>query len=53
VAVRGDIAGITGATIVPIDMTGMELETKAKIEIGTGIAMTTGIEGTHGEIGRI
>jgi hypothetical protein len=44
--------GTTGATIVPRDMTGNEIEIKAKIGIETGIAMTIETEGTHGEIGR-
>jgi hypothetical protein len=55
VDVRGDIVGIimstTGATIAPIDMTGIEIETKT--EIGTGIAMTTETEVAHSETGRI
>ena len=43
--------GMTGATIAPIDMTGIEIETRT--EIGTGIAMTIETEGTHGETGSI
>jgi hypothetical protein len=55
VVVLGDIVevtvGMTGATIAPIDMTGIEIETQT--EIGTGIAMATATVGTHGETGRI
>jgi hypothetical protein len=45
--------GMRGATIAPRDMTGIEIGTKAKIGIETGISMTTETEGIHGEIGRI
>jgi len=47
----GIIVSTIGATIAPIDMTGIEIETKT--EIGTGIAMMTETEGTRGETGRI
>ena len=40
---------MTGATIAPIDLTGIETET----EIGTGIGMAIATVGTHGETGRI
>ena len=43
--------GMTGATIAPIDMTGIEIETQT--EIGIGIGMATATVGTHGETGRI
>jgi hypothetical protein len=49
VPVRGDFVAIIGT----IDMTGMALETKTKIGIETGIAMTTEIEATHGETVKI
>lgn len=42
---------MTGATIAPTGMTGIEIGTKT--EIGTEIEMTTETEGTHGETGRI
>jgi hypothetical protein len=57
VVVRGGIVGttvgMTGATIAPTGMTGIEIRTKTEIGIGTGIEMTTETEGTHGETGRI
>ena len=53
--------GIIGATLAPIDMTGIEIRTKTEIGteigieigIGTEIGMATTTVGTNGKTGRV
>ena len=51
--------GIIGATLAPIDMTGIEIRTKTEIGIGTQIGigteigMATTTVGTNGKTGRV